>query len=137
MSRTDTESPSCIDNANGAHQAIEIGEGFAHPHENDVVDLFAALPFDGDDLIDNFIRTQVSRKAVETARAKLAAVRATDLRRDANWQPVRSAPVKRGRGRNQNRFDQVSIAQSKQKLPRGIARSQHADAVALASDRKS
>src|ERR1700730_2396808 len=112
MSRTDTESPWCVDDPNRTHQVAEIGEWFAHPHENDVVDLFAALPFDRDDLINNFIRTQVSRKAVETARAKLAAVRATDLRRDANCPPVRSAPVKPGRGRNQNRFDQISIAQS-------------------------
>ena len=54
--RADAKSPRRIDDSDRADQIIEVGQRFAHSHEHDVVDLLAALAFDRDDLIDNFVR---------------------------------------------------------------------------------
>ena len=114
-----------VDDSNRAHHIVEVRQRLAHSHENDVVDLLAAFAFDRDDLIDNFVRLEVARKSFQTARAKFAAVGTTHLRRDADRSPVRSRSVKGGRCRNQNRFDQILIGESKKKLSGCVTRTEH------------
>src|ERR1700682_6834988 len=96
VARADAESPRRVDDLNGAKQVVEVGERFAHAHENDIVDLVATGAFDRGDLIDNFVCAQIARESLHTACATRAAVGTTDLRGDANSAPVRFLPVKRG-----------------------------------------
>src|SRR5262249_26022057 len=68
----------------------------------------------------------------QTARAKFAAVSATNLGRDTDRPTVRSPTIKRRRRRNQNRFDQISVGQTKKKLSRRVSRAEYAHNVILA-----
>src|SRR6266404_1790361 len=132
MPGADPEPPGRVDDANRAHHVAEVGQRFAHSHEHDVVDFLASLALDRDDLIENFVWLQVSGKSVEAARAKFAAVGASDLGRNANCPPVRTRSVKGGRGRNQNRFYQTFVYQSKKEFACGVMRTEHADDLDLA-----
>jgi len=49
--RADLEAPGRINDPDGADDVGEICQRFAHAHENDVVDSFAARPFHGDELL--------------------------------------------------------------------------------------
>jgi hypothetical protein len=84
------------------------------------------------DLIDDFVRAQIPRKPVQTARAKLAAVGATNLRRNARCPPIRFLSIQRRRRWNQNRLDQVPVAQTEKEFSSGVARSKNADDTELA-----
>src|SRR5205823_11291655 len=77
--RPDSNSPRRIDDSYRAHQVVQICQRFAHAHEDDVVDLFSALPLDRYDLIDNFVRAQIARKPVQPASAEFTSVPASDL----------------------------------------------------------
>src|SRR5205814_817206 len=79
--RADTETPWRVDDSNCAHHVLQVCEGFAHSHEDNVVDLLAAFPFRRDNLIDNFVLPQIARESFQTARAKFASVSATNLAR--------------------------------------------------------
>src|SRR5262249_44504864 len=68
----------------------------------------------------------------QTARAKFASVSAAHLSRDTDRPAVRSPAIKcRGR-RNHNGLDQISIDQTKEKLPRSITGTDHPHEVDLA-----
>ena len=86
--RADAKTPRRVDDANCPHHVVEVRERFAHSHENDIVDPFAAFAFDRNSLVDYFVRVQVARESFQSARAKLASVSATDLCRDANCPSV-------------------------------------------------
>src|ERR1051325_1579076 len=102
MARSNSNAPWRIYDSDGAQEVVEVRQRFTHSHENDVVDLFTALTFDRDDLIHDFIRAQISRKTIQPACAKFAAVSATDLGRNANRSTVRFFAVERRRRRDQN-----------------------------------
>src|SRR6188472_2194955 len=110
MARPNRDSPRCIDDLNSAYDVVIIGKRFSHSHEDDIVDALPAFPFDRYDLIHDFIRAQVSLPTVEPARAKLAAVGATDLSGDTNCPPIRRRSVKGRRSRDQDCLNEISIA---------------------------
>jgi hypothetical protein len=83
-------------------------------------------------LIDNLVRLQIPREAFQAARAKFAAVGASDLGRNANRSPVGSRTIKRRRGRYQNCFDQAFVDEAKQKFACGVAGTQHPNDVDFA-----
>src|SRR5207248_9992425 len=83
--------------------------------------LHDALP-----IFDDFVRVQTPRKPVQAARAKLAAVGATNLRRNARCPPIRFLSIQRRRRWNQNRLDQVPVAQTEKEFQSGVARSKNA-----------
>ena len=91
----DAETPWRVDDLNRAHHVLQVCEGFAHAHENDVVDLVAAFAFDRDDLVDNFARAQIAREPFQAACAKFASVSATDLGRNADCSAIRFASIER------------------------------------------
>ncbi len=62
VSRPDAEGPGRVNDSNRAHHIAEVGKRFAHPHENDIVDLLPGCALDRDDLIDDFIRSQIAGK---------------------------------------------------------------------------
>ena len=98
--RADAEAPRRIDDPDRADQVAQVGERFTHSHENDIVDLFPARTLDCNDLIDNFVPAQISRKSFQAARAKFAAICAAHLRRDADREAIRFFAVKSRRGGN-------------------------------------
>src|SRR5207253_4598905 len=55
------------------------------------------------------------------------AVGATDLSRDANRATIRGRSIKRGRCRDQDRFDEIVVAQLKKKFPRCVFGSENAN----------
>src|SRR2546430_13687593 len=95
VSSADAETPWRVDDLNRAHHVLQVCEGFAHAHENDVVDLVAAFAFDRDDLVDNFARAQIAREPFQAACAKFASVSATDLGRNADCSAIRFASIER------------------------------------------
>ncbi len=80
MSSPNPESPRSIDDSDGPNHVVEVRQRLAHSHEHNVVDLFAALALNCDDLIDNFVWLEVPAESFEAARAKFAAVGAANLR---------------------------------------------------------
>src|SRR5438270_7170937 len=132
MPRAGPQSPWRIDDSDRCHQILEIGERFAHSHEHDVVDLFAALALNRDDLIDNLVRRQIATESFKAARAKFTAVSAPDLRRNTDRSPIRARSIKRWRRRNQDRLNQAAVRQSKQEFASRVARAEHAHDVDLA-----
>ena len=95
-----------------------VRHGFAHAHDDDVVDHPVALdaftrglagvpPLHGEDLPRDFVRMQVSLPAVESAGAEPASVRAADLRGDAERVAVAAVAVEGWIGGNEDAFDQA------------------------------
>src|SRR5437868_13205999 len=96
MTRADTDSPRCINDADGPEQVFIVRQRLAHAHENDVVDALIRFSLNRDDLIDNFIGVQVALPAIQTACAEFAAVGASYLSRNANRSSIRTQPIQRG-----------------------------------------
>ena len=107
----DVQAPGRIDDPDGADHVGEVGQRFAHAHEDDVVDLFAARLFHREELLHDLARLEVAGEAVQPARAKFAAVGAADLGGDADRAPVGGLAVERGRGGNEDRLDEIAIRQ--------------------------
>src|SRR6266567_824063 len=80
----DAKAPWRVDDANRAQKIFQVGERFAHAHENDVIDFFSALLFNRDELLDDLACIEIARPAVQSAGAKFAAISAADLARDAD-----------------------------------------------------
>ena len=68
----------------GAQKIFQVGERLAHAHEDDVIDFFSALLFDGDELLHHLGCVEIARQAFQSARAKFAPISAADLAGDAN-----------------------------------------------------
>src|ERR1017187_3123862 len=96
FSRTDAKTPRGVDDPQCTHQVVVICQRFAHAHNDDVVNLFAAEFLDLQDLIHDLGRGEVAFDAVETARTELAAVGATDLRGNADGVAGATAGQTRG-----------------------------------------
>ncbi len=62
VSRANAEGPRRVNDSNRAHHIAEVGQRFAHPHENDIVDLLPGCALDRDDLVDDFVRSQIAGK---------------------------------------------------------------------------
>src|SRR5207249_11353733 len=75
----DAEAPWRVDDANRAQKILQVGERLAHAHEDDVIDFFAALLFNLDELLHHLACIEIARPAFQSARAKFAAIRAADL----------------------------------------------------------
>src|SRR2546421_3514147 len=127
MPRADLEAPGGVDDSDRAHDVGEVGQRFAHSHEDHVVDPFARRFLDYEQLLHDLARIQVPRKSFEPARAELAAIGAANLGRDANRPAVGAFAVERRRGRDEDRLDQASIAEAEEELSGRVLRSQHAN----------
>src|SRR5437773_10106036 len=131
MARADAKAPLRVNYPNRPEYVLEIGEWLAHSHENNVVDFFASRALNCDELIDNFVCAQIARETFQADRAKFTSVSAAHLGRDTNRPTVRFPTVKRRRCGNQNRFDQISVGQTKKKFLGGVPRAEHAHDVNL------
>ena len=130
--RAYAKSPRSVYDPNRAEQIVEVSQRFAHSHEDNIVDLFAARAFHGNNLLNDLIRLQIAHEPFQTARAEFASISTTHLRRNADRAAVRSLAIKRRRRWNQDRFDEIRILQLKQKFLCRIFRPEHSDDVDLA-----
>ena len=132
--RADFEAPRRIEDFDGDGQIFPIGQRFAHAHENDVVHPLARRLLDLHDLRGDFARREVAFPSAQTAGAEFAPVSTAHLRRDAQGSAIGCLPVKRGRGRDEDALDELSVRQAIQEFARCILRSAHAHLFQL-SDR--
>src|SRR5216684_3883026 len=72
----DAKAPWRIDDANRAQNVFQVGERLAHAHEDDVIDFFAALLFNLDELLHDLACIEIAGPAVQSAGAKFAAISA-------------------------------------------------------------
>ena len=109
VARANLEAPGRVDDPDGADHVGEVGQRFAHTHEDDVIDLFTARFFHRQQLLHDFAGIEIARESIEAAGAKFAAVGAADLRRHTNSTPIRSLAVQSRGGWNKHRLDQISV----------------------------
>src|SRR5437899_11494330 len=119
---TDAETPRRVDDANRAQNVFQVGERLAHAHEDDVIDFFAALLFNLDELLHDLACIEIAGPAVQSAGAKFAAVSAADLAGDTNGPAIRGLDIECGRRGNEERFDQDLVALSVEKYLRVVFR---------------
>ena len=129
--RADAQAPGRVRDAQRAHRRLAVHQRLAHAHDDDVVEIgeagFArsfvgAFPADEHQLRDDFPGLEIALPPGEPARAKAAALRAADLRRDAD----RFAGTRFGgvflRSAQHHAFDERAVAHAQQKFLRGVAR---------------
>ena len=110
VARAEADAPRGIDDVNRAHEVSEVREGLAHAHEDEVAHAFAGETLCLDELAGDFAGRKVARKAVEPARAKLAAIRAADLRADAERAAVARLAVERRRRGDEDGLDEIGTS---------------------------
>ena len=123
MSGSQADAPWRVQDPDGPHEIVIVGEWLAHAHEDDVVDFLSGQFFYGEKLCDDLAGCEVALQSVESARAKFASVGAADLARNAERPAIGPLSVERGRRGNEHRFDHLPVLQAKQELPRRILRS--------------
>ena len=125
-------------------QVVVVGEGFAHAHNDDVVDearmagdglgRFAegfafggvgqgfAPAFHGEDLFHDLVDVEVAFPAIEAAGAEFAAVGAADLGGNAQGMAVAGLAVEGGVGGDENAFDEGAVREFPEKFLGGVMR---------------
>ena len=116
----DVGAPRRGDDGDRGEQCFEIGERFAHAHEDDVVDALAGDGGGGEDLGGDFAGVEVAGEAGEPGGAEFAAVGAADLGGDAEGAAVGGGAVEGGARRDQDGFDEAAIVEPEQELARGV-----------------
>src|ERR1700738_948432 len=113
MPSSNPNTPRRSDDFNCPQQILVIRQGLSHPHEHNVVDLLAAESLNLQNLFNNFPRLQISRPSFKPARTELTSVGAANLSRNADGPPVGRRSVKRRASRDQNRFNEGIVLESK------------------------
>jgi len=133
LARADVQPPRRVENFERPDEVVVVGERLAHAHHNDVVyqpplrlgrlTALGQVPtLDSQHLIHDLGCVEVALVAHETACAKLAAVGATDLRRDTDRVPVASVAVPADGCRDQNALDQFPVGEAPEELHRTVPR---------------
>src|SRR6516162_2324984 len=102
MARTNPDAPPCIYNFNCSQQAFVVGQGFAHPHEHNIVNFLTTQILHAKDLLDDLPHFEVSCPSFQSTCTKLAAESAANLRRDANRLAIGSRSIERRARWNQH-----------------------------------
>ena len=118
----DVEAPVGGDHVKSLAEVGEVGEGFAHAHEDEVVDLFAREFFGEDDLGDDLGGGEVAGEAIEPGGAEFTSVGAADLGRDAEGVAVGCFAIKGGRGRDEDGLDIALVGEFEEELTGGVGR---------------
>ena len=84
-------------------------------------------PFHRQHLLDDFVRFEVALPTVKAAGAEFATVGAADLRGKAERVSVTGFAVKRGIGRNQDGFYELTVGQPPEEFLRGVGCALFAD----------
>lgn len=67
----------------GLEQVGQVGQGFTHPHEDQIIRSATGNPGGLDHLPDDFAGCQITTPTIDPAGAKTATIGATDLARNA------------------------------------------------------
>ena len=135
--RADAEAPRRVDDLIARIRFARFASGSPIPMKT-TLSIFSPLCcFDRHQLLHDLAGVEIARPAVEPARAKLAAVGAADLGGDADRPAIRAFAVKRRRGGDQHRLDQVPVAQAEEKFLRRVFRAEHAHDVGFANSNSS
>ena len=116
----DVEAPVGGDHIDRLAEIGEVGEGFAHAHEDEVVDLFAGEFFGEDDLGDDLGGGEISGEAIEPGGAEFTAVGAADLGGDAEGVAVGGLAVEGGGGGDEDRLDVALVGKFEEELAGGV-----------------
>ena len=104
----------------GGEEVGEISERFAHAHEDKIVGSASSDAGGFDDLADNFSGGEIAAPTVETAGAEAATIGATDLAGDAEGEAGAAGTGFAEGGRDENRFDEGSIAEFPKEFSGGV-----------------
>ena len=104
----------------GREEIGEIGERFAHAHEDKIVGSASSDPGGFENLADDFGGGEISAPAIESAGAEAATVGTTDLAGDADGESGTARTGFAEGGRDENGFDERSIAKFPEKLSGGV-----------------
>src|SRR5438046_10696221 len=74
----DAEAPWRVDDANRAQKILQVGERLAHAHEDDVIDFFAALLFNLDELLHHLALIEISPPASPLPPAQVDTIPSAD-----------------------------------------------------------
>ena len=89
VARSDVEPPGGGEDGDRGEHGVEIGERFAHAHEDQVIDPLSGEHLGGQHLAGDFPGVEVAGEAGQAGGAELATVGATDLGGDAQGATVR------------------------------------------------
>ena len=127
MPRPKVHAPVGIENGEGLCQVGEIGERFAHSHEDNVADRVARLVFCRHDLPYDFSGTEIASESRKTARAEFAVVSTPNLARNAKSDPSAALAVKVGIRRDFHCFDETPVVETEKKFSGGVLGTSQAD----------
>jgi len=108
------------DELDGGEEVFEVGEGFSHAHEDEVVDALAGELFGGEDLAGDFGGVEVAGEAGEAGGAEFAAVCAADLGGDAEGAAVRGFAVEGGVCGDEDAFDVAAVVEFEEEFAGGV-----------------
>ena len=104
----------------GREEIGEIGERFAHAHEDKIVGSASSDPGGFENLADDFGGGEISAPAIESAGAEAATVGTTNLAGDADGESGTARAGFAEGGGDENGFDERSIAKFPEKLSGGV-----------------
>lgn len=108
-------------------QIGEVGEGFAHTHEDEVVDAGSGHFFSKEDLGGDFAGSEVAGEAEQSRGAEFAGKGAADLGGDAEGEAVRLLAVEGGGGGDEHAFDEAAVGELEEEFASGVLRALGAD----------
>ena len=142
---SDVATPGGVEDGEGLEEAVVVGEGLTHAHDDEVVDEAIGscrtgrtarrgatrnsrvgcathrIAFDGEDLLDDFVRLEIAFPAFEAAGTEAAAIGAADLRGDAQGVTIAGFAIERRVGRNEDAFDERMVSEPPEEFLCGIA----------------
>ena len=110
------------DQGDGGEQGVEVGERFAHAHEDQVVHPFAGEALRGEHLAGDFGGVQIAGESRQPGGAELAAIGAAHLRGNTQRAAVGRFAVERRIGRHQHALHIAAVVQPKQQLAGAVGR---------------
>ena len=104
----------------GWQQVGEVGQGFDHAHEDEVVDPATCFVSGHEDLPYDFSGSEVSLESIQPAGTEFAAQGTPHLRGNTESQSVCPLPITAWIGWNENTFDVLAIGESPEEFPGSV-----------------
>lgn len=131
LAGADAPTPRGVENFEGLEEVIVISQRLAHAHDDEIIDqavewlVFTGIdrvpPFDGEDLLDDFMDAQIAFPTFEAAGAKTAAISAPNLGGDAEGVAITGLAVEGGIGRNKDAFNEGAVGEAPKEFLGGVA----------------
>ena len=105
----DSKAPGRGNQFKGLEKLGQVGEGFSHSHEDDVVDLLSAEFLGEKNLPGDFVRGEIAGESIKPGSAELAAKGTTNLGRDTERTPIGTFAIESRGGGDKNTFNVAPI----------------------------